>query len=70
MSIIKNLTKDIEKIIKDAGYEIENLKLAASGRRDLGEFQINDAMNLSKKYHKNPREIAEDIVKEDLQILI
>ena len=45
MSIIKNLTKDIEKIIKDAGYEIENLKLAASGRRDLGEFQINDAMN-------------------------
>ena len=56
MSIIKNLTKDIEKIIKDAGYEIENLK--------LGEFQINDAMNLSKKYHKNPREIAEDIVKE------
>ena len=64
MSIIKNLTKDIEKIIKDAGYEIENLKLAASGRRDLGEFQINDAMNLSKKYHKNPREIAEDIVKE------
>lgn len=64
MSIIKNLTKDIEKIIKDAGYEVENLKLAASGRRDLGEFQINDAMNLSKKYHKNPREIAEDIVKE------
>lgn len=64
MSIIKNLTKNIEKIIKDAGYEIENLKLAASGRRDLGEFQINDAMNLSKKYHKNPREIAEDIVKE------
>ena len=64
MSIIKNLTKDIEKIIKDAGYEIDNLKLAASGRRDLGEFQINDAMNLSKKYHKNPREIAEDIVKE------
>mgnify|MGYP000895980155 FL=1 len=64
MSIIKNLTKDIEKIIKDAGYEIENLKLAASGRRDLGELQINDAMNLSKKYHKNPREIAEDIVKE------
>ena len=64
MSIIKNLTKDIEKIIKDAGYEIENLKLAASGRRDLGEFQINDAMNLSKKYHNNPREIAEDIVKE------
>ena len=64
MSIIKNLTKDIEKIIKDAGYEVENLKLAASGRRDLGEFQINDAMNLSKKHHKNPREIAEDIVKE------
>ena len=54
MSIIKNLTKDIEKIIKDAGYEIENLKLAASGRRDLGEFQINEfKQKVSQKSKRN-----------------
>ena len=64
MSIIKSLTNDINKIIKKAGYEVENLVLQPSGRPDLGQFQINDAMNLAREYHKNPREIATDIVTE------
>lgn len=64
MSILKKIEKDVEKIIEKAGYEVENFTLETSNRRDLGEYQINDAMPLAKKYHKNPREIAEDIVKE------
>ncbi|MBR2247705.1 MAG: arginine--tRNA ligase [Bacilli bacterium] len=64
MSIIKELTEDIKKIVKKAGYEVENLVLETSNRPDLGQYQINDAMNLARTYHKNPREIAEDIVKE------
>ncbi|MBE6157664.1 MAG: arginine--tRNA ligase [Firmicutes bacterium] len=64
MSIIKSLTNDINGIIKNAGYEVENLVLQPSGRPDLGQFQINDAMNLAREYHKNPREIATDIVTE------
>ncbi len=63
MSLIKDLTKDIKEIIKSAGYEIDNFILQPSGRRDLGQFQINDSMSLAKTYHKNPREIAEEIVK-------
>ena len=63
MSIIKDLTNDIKEIINETGYEIDNFVLQPSGRRDLGQFQINDAMNLARNYHKNPREIAEDIVK-------
>ena len=61
MSIIKNLTNDIKEIVKSAGYEVENLVLQPSGRRDLGEYQLNDAMTLAKEYKKNPREIATDI---------
>ena len=68
MSIIKSLTNDIKEIVKEAGYEVENLILQPSGRRDLGEYQLNDAMALAKEYKKNPREIANEIaekLKED-----
>ncbi len=64
MSIIKNLETEIKEIIKQAGYELEKYTLENSNRRDLGEFQINDAMQLASKYHENPREIAAKIVSE------
>ena len=64
MSILKKLENDVKKIINKAGYEVENFVLETSNRRDLGEYQINNAMQLAKIYHQNPREIAEKIVKE------
>lgn len=63
MSIIKELTIDLQEIVQKSGYEVENLILQPSGRKDLGQYQLNDAMTLAKKYGKNPRAIAEDIVK-------
>ena len=64
MSIIKELEEDLKEIVKSAGYEVKKLALEPSNRRDLGEYQLNDAMQLAKEYHKNPREIANEIVKE------
>ena len=64
MSILKELEKDLKEIIKNAGYEEETISLEPSNRRDLGEYQLNDAMQLVKVYHKNPREIAQSIVDE------
>lgn len=64
MSIICNLKKDIKEYIKNAGYEVENLAIETSNRKDLGEYQLNDAMQLAKKYKENPRQIAEKIVNE------
>lgn len=63
MSIIKSITKELQELVKKAGYEVNNLILQPSGRKDLGQYQLNDAMALAKKYGKNPRMIAEDIVK-------
>ena len=63
MSIIKTITQEIQELIKTAGYDVENLVLQPSSRKDLGQYQLNDAMTLAKKYGKNPRMIAEDIVK-------
>ena len=61
MSYIKQIEKDIIKAINNAGYEVEQIDLTVSNRPDLGDYQINDAMKLAKKYGKNPREIAETI---------
>ena len=63
MSIIKKLNEDMEKLVEQAGYKVESLTLQPSGRRDLGQFQLNDAMTLAKSYKKSPRIIAEDIIK-------
>ncbi len=62
MSIIKELEKDIKDIVISAGYDVEKVFLEPSNRRDLGEYQLNDAMQLVRTYHKNPRDIANDIV--------
>ncbi len=64
MSLLKEFEESLKTIVKNAGYEVENLSLETSNRKDLGEYQLNDAMQLAKTYHKNPREIAEEIVKE------
>ena len=64
MSIFKDLEKELKNVINRAGYETGKLFLEPSNRRDLGEYQLNDAMQLAKKYHENPRIIAEKIVKE------
>ena len=64
MSILKELENSLKEIIKNAGYDEESIYLEPSNRRDLGEYQLNDAMQLVRTYHKNPREIAQDIVNE------
>ena len=64
MSIFKELENDLKSIIHNAGYDEETIALETSNRRDLGEYQLNDAMQLVRTYHKNPREIAQDIVNE------
>ena len=50
MSLLKELTENLKEHVKNAGYEVETLALEPSNRRDLGEYQLNDAMQLAKKY--------------------
>ena len=48
MSILRELKKDIKNHIKKAGYEVETLAIETSNRKDLGEYQLNDAMQLAR----------------------
>ncbi len=62
MSYIKECEKYILDVFKSCGYDISEVILEQSSREDLGEFQINICMSLAKKYSKNPRLIAEEII--------
>lgn len=61
MSLIRETEQYIKEIINSLNMEIDNVGLVESNRIDLGQYQINCAMNLAKKYHKNPIEIAKII---------
>lgn len=48
--------------IKKSGYDTNCVKLLPSNVKELGDYQFNGVMSLAKAYHKNPKEIAEEIV--------
>lgn len=64
MSILKKINDDLKESLKHLGYDVENINLLPSKVKELGDFQINEAMPLAKKCGKKPREIAEEIVEE------
>ena len=53
-NFIKRQESKIKEILIECGYEIDDVFLATSSRRDLGEYQYNGAMGLAKIYKKNP----------------
>ena len=61
MSLIKDTETYLNEILKSMGYD-EEVSLVSSSVPSLGQFQINVAMPLAKKYHKNPKDIANEIV--------
>lgn len=61
MSLIKELEKYVNEVIKDLGYETD-VKIEKSKMKEFGDYQINAAMSLAKQAGKNPREIAQEII--------
>lgn len=52
----------IKKKLAELNYEVDDVVLLPSSRKDLGQYQFNGIMPLAKKYHKNPRDIALELV--------
>jgi len=61
-SFIKRMELKLKKIINELGYELDKVDLVVSSRKDLGDYQFNSVMMLAKKYKKNPRDLAFEIV--------
>lgn len=62
MSLIKNTEDYIKNIIISLGYNIEEVKLSKSTKPELGQFQVNFAMQLAKLYHNNPIDLANKVI--------
>jgi len=62
MSLLKETEKYLKDVVTSLEYDVEEVKLEKSSMPNLGQYQINIAMQLGKKYHTNPREVAEKIV--------
>lgn len=60
MNLIDFLEKELNKVVNSLGYEIE-AKLLESNRRELGNYQFNDAMKLAGIYKEKPLDIASKI---------
>ena len=63
MSLLKTIEEDLTKKMNEASIPIEKVTLLESKRKDLGDYQLNDAMSLAKILHKIPMLIAEDMKK-------
>ena len=63
MNFLNTVEKDILNKFKENNIPLDEVKLLTSSKKELGDYQINDAMKLAKILHKSPREIAEDLVK-------
>ena len=61
MSFIKEKELVIKNILKELNYDVDVVILPSS-KKELGDFQLNIAMSIAKIYHKNPKDIAEEIV--------
>lgn len=61
MNIIKIINNKLKDIFKECGYELDQIELKKSSRKDLGDYQINECMSLAKAYHKSPIDIANDV---------
>ena len=61
-SFIEKQEEYIKNKIKECGYEVDEVTLNVSSRKEFGDYQYNGAMALAKQVGKNPRDIATEIV--------
>ncbi|MBR4694116.1 MAG: arginine--tRNA ligase [Bacilli bacterium] len=61
-SFIAKQEEYIKNKIKECGYDVDEVVLNVSSRKEFGDYQYNGAMSLAKQYGKNPRDIATEIV--------
>ncbi len=64
MNFLKKQENWIQTILKQNGYEVENVILIPSGKPEFGEFQYNGIMALAKKNQENPQELAKKIAEQ------
>ena len=63
MKLKSHINHIIQEAFVKAGIEHEAISVSESTKAEFGDFQFNGAMALAKKLGKNPREIADTLIK-------
>ena len=58
MNFLSKQEKLIKQVINDLGYNVSEVSLIPSSRKEFGDYQYNGVMNIAKELNQNPREIA------------
>ena len=58
MNFLSKQENLIKQVINDLGYNVSEVSLIPSSRKEFGDYQYNGVMNIAKVLHQNPREIA------------
>lgn len=61
-TILELITEEMKRGFTSAGYDEKFASCSLSNRPDLCEYQCNGALSAAKEYHKNPMDIANDVV--------
>ena len=64
MKIKSQLNQIISKALEDANIETKDIAVSDATKPEFGDYQFNGAMRLARVLRKNPREIANSIIKE------
>ena len=59
MNLIRETENYLCDVIRNIGYDISKVSLIPSSRKELGDFQINEAFALGKQNGENPRDVAQ-----------
>lgn len=61
-TLLQQMTAAMTSAFEKLGLDSALGKVTLSNRPDLCEYQCNGAMTAAKQMHKNPMEIAENVV--------
>ena len=61
-TILELITEEMRRGFTEAGYDEKFAVCTLSNRPDLCEYQCNGALTAAKQYHKNPMDIATEVV--------
>jgi len=62
MKIKSELSKIIEKALKSANIQANEIVISDATKPEFGDYQFNGVMKLAKQLKRNPREIAGEVV--------
>ena len=60
--VVEQIEKVLIETLDEMSIPVDSMRVILSNRKDLCDYQCDDAFKLAKLFHKSPLSIAEEIV--------